>query len=479
MIEKTVALKNLREKISEIITNLETWETLHDVKNALGLSDEDNPNNLGKLKYLTKVTFATSDRKIIDAANQMLKLYPSSRGEISDVDLQHIQDDLWWIENEGIQKITNVTRYKFAESMENIAFWGRLSLKEFFVSVIAAQNLKFGRFEVKDNGQIYKVELNINFDSLFSRSNPPKENYTLIKTATFFRELGISQWTDQRFSLLLERIVHPEVQNAEHQERLVKLVNVLLHEDGFELREEGKQGGLPIYKTRQIKLGVSGKPKYLIFASIGAKPDIVINDTVNMDILINSNSDKCLVYDQLLPDGDLTWKMLVDWWKNYRGGKSIDDQTNRKELGKRLGDSLQSEPEKYFFKTYFQEFKPILGDNLPALLPQVYLHYDPRHQSTRKQPVLVRQRMDFLILLRNASRVVIEIDGIHHYSEKSLEKDIASSSLYAKMVEEDRRIKLLGYEVYRFGGAEFVDLQSARKTIIKFFNDLFTRHNVN
>lgn len=165
--------------------------------------------------------------------------------------------------------------------------------------------------------------------------------------------------------------------------------------------------------------------------------------------------------------------------ENYRGGKCIDDQTNRKELGKRLGDSLQSEPEKYFFKTYFQEFKPILGDNLPALLPQVYLHYDPRHQSTRKQPVLVRQRMDFLILLRNASRVVIEIDGIHHYSEKSLEKDIASSSLYAKMVEEDRRIKLLGYEVYRFGGAEFVDLQSARKTIIKFFNDLFTRHNVN
>ena len=218
MIEKTVALKNLREKIAEIIANLETWDTLHNVKHELGLSDEDNPNNLGKLRYLTEVTFATSDRKIIDAANQMLKFYPSSRGKISDVDLQYIQDDLWWIENEGIQKITNVTRYKFAESMENIAFWGRLSLREFFVSVIADQNFKF---ETKNNGQIYKVELNISFDSLFSRSNLPKENYTLMRTATFFRELGINKWTDQRFSLLIERIVHPEVQKAEQQERLV------------------------------------------------------------------------------------------------------------------------------------------------------------------------------------------------------------------------------------------------------------------
>ena len=34
-------------------------------------------------------------------------------------------------------------------------------------------------------------------------------------------------------------------------------------------------------------------------------------------------------------------------------------------------------PEKLLFETYYRTFKD-LGPKLPALLPQVYLHYDPR-----------------------------------------------------------------------------------------------------
>lgn len=48
-------------------------------------------------------------------------------------------------------------------------------------------------------------------------------------------------------------------------------------------------------------------------------------------------------------------------------------------------------------------------------------------------------------------RVVIEIDGKHHYSDAT---GIADVQRYAQMVRADRELKLAGYEVFRFGAAE-------------------------
>lgn len=62
--------------------------------------------------------------------------------------------------------------------------------------------------------------------------------------------------------------------------------------------------------------------------------------------------------------------------------------------------------------------------------------------------VYTHQRMDFLMLLPNGIRVVIEIDGKQHYSKN----DIASPKLYAEMMANTRELQLKGYEVYRFGG---------------------------
>lgn len=48
-------------------------------------------------------------------------------------------------------------------------------------------------------------------------------------------------------------------------------------------------------------------------------------------------------------------------------------------------------------------------------------------------------------------RVVIEVDGKQHYST---DDGRASTSKYAEMLAEDRRLHLAGYEVYRFGRLE-------------------------
>ncbi len=81
--------------------------------------------------------------------------------------------------------------------------------------------------------------------------------------------------------------------------------------------------------------------------------------------------------------------------------------------------------------------------------------------------------MDFLLLLSNKTRIVIEIDGKQHYSEG----EIASPQLYSEMVAEDRALKLRGYEVYRFGGYELCSKQ-ASQILEKFFLDLFIKHNL-
>jgi len=107
------------------------------------------------------------------------------------------------------------------------------------------------------------------------------------------------------------------------------------------------------------------------------------------------------------------------------------------------------------------------------LRPQVYLHFDPltRKQRGGRHSVLARERMDFLLLLPNAVRIVLEVDGKQHYADG----EEASPRLYSEMTAEDRRLRLRGYEVYRFDGFELSQPQAAA-TLRAFFDDLFKKH---
>jgi very-short-patch-repair endonuclease len=98
--------------------------------------------------------------------------------------------------------------------------------------------------------------------------------------------------------------------------------------------------------------------------------------------------------------------------------------------------------------------------------------------------------MDFLLMLEQGVRIVIEIDGRHHYAVKdhrAPERYIANAQLYAEMATEDRRLRLMGYEVYRFGGYEFRDVvlgekpqvgPEAQRRVAEFFDRLLARHGV-
>ena len=242
----------------------------------------------------------------------------------------------------------------------------------------------------------------------------------------------------------------------------------MLRRDGYELAQDGDESGHPIYRLKPLHRGVGGRPKNLIFASRGRKPELGFADAINNDIVVLSGEESCLVYDRPIGGDGLLWSELVTWWSE----QAADGDAAH--LGRRLQESLASDGERSVFATYFKAFRSKLGDALPALLPQVYLHYDPAVVKTLHHRLpLPRQRMDFLLLLPNRQRVVIEVDGKHHFSEG----ETPSLKVYAEMVFADRELRLAGYEVFRFGANELVG-PGAEALITGFFEKLFTLHRI-
>lgn len=260
----------------------------------------------------------------------------------------------------------------------------------------------------------------------------------------------IGDWSIAQLASLAHRLsTYPDIYQL-NQEQLASLV------DAYE------QGD-----------GVQGRTKNLIFASTGPKPDLVLRDAISNDIEVVTNGEDCLIYDHPLPDGGLKFSNLVAWWATHPSCPSdLDDAAIARHLYQRLTASLASPPELMLFRTYYARFKD--NPNVTALVPQVYLHYDPHDQRTRRAAKngtpLARQRMDFLMLFSDRKRVVIEVDGKQHYAAG----ETASPRLYSAMVAEDRRLKLAGYQVFRFGGYE-LGQAGAEAMLNKFFDEVHSR----
>jgi hypothetical protein len=165
------------------------------------------------------------------------------------------------------------------------------------------------------------------------------------------------------------------------------------------------------------------------------------------------------------------WSELVEWWRGIPGVEADDAART---LGLRLRASVASDAERGLFDTYFRLYRAKLAGTLPAIIPQVYLHYDPAVvKLLRHRTGLPRQRMDFLLLLPNNQRVVIEVDGSQHFSRDG-EPSLAA---YSEMVAADRDLRLAGYETYRFGANELVGA-AAGALIERFFDRLWALHKI-
>ncbi|MFI9561464.1 AbiJ-related protein [Nonomuraea endophytica] len=287
-----------------------------------------------------------------------------------------------------------------------------------------------------------------------------------------FEHLDAFDAGNRRFILFLEGMASAEVLPDEPaQRRVFEAINPHLHGAGVELRQTGVEGGYPVFGLVSTQSARSRRPKNLIFATT-AKPDIRFLDAADNDIEV-LNPDAVLIYDRPITAEGIRWRDLQAWWKETQNLPT--DEAAKKTLYARLGSCLpeNSAAQRNLFALYHE----IHGSNvpeLPALLPEVWLHWDPKTVRARGREALLRFRMDFLLLLPRGQRVVLEVDGRQHYSTDGR----PDSAKYAAGMKGDRDLKLSGYEVFRFGTDELDDPAQARPLLEQFFSDLFKRFDV-
>lgn len=292
-------------------------------------------------------------------------------------------------------------------------------------------------------------------------------------TDELFDRIGAFEASDRRFALFLEGLAGADVRPDEMKQRaFAEQMNLTLRKCGIELRETDSQDGYPVFRCVSLHSGRAGRAKNLIFAC-PQKPDLRFRDAVNNDIEIVTNSECYLVYDRPIGMEGLRWCELQAWWASEMS--VLDPREAKRGLYKRLLESLPSNspPQRTLFKEFFNSFKTAIP-SLPALLPEVWLHWDPKTVRERGPKALARFRMDFLLLLPAGVRVVVEVDGMHHYASPDGKAD---PGRYSSMMAADRELRLAGYEVFRFGASELIEGQS-QFAVKHFFESLFGRYGV-
>ncbi|MEU7151145.1 hypothetical protein AB0B15_24440 [Streptomyces sp. NPDC045456] len=294
-------------------------------------------------------------------------------------------------------------------------------------------------------------------------------------TEELFDKLEAFEATHPRFGYFLEGLASPAVlPDEEAQRRFVELANRHLQPLGAQLRHEGEEDGYPLFQLVRPGYGTARRPRNLIFATLG-KPDIRFTSALDNDIEIAERADQVLVYDRPISTDGLLWRDLLAWWQETH--EATDPESAGLALYDRMQKSLprESEGQRNLFWLYHRLYKDHLHD-LPALLPEIWLHWDPVTVRKRGERALQNLRMDFLMLLPGSRRVVLEVDGMQHYTRTRTRngRTEPDSAKYAATMAGDRDLKFRGYEVFRFGHRELCG-ERAPSVVADFFRTLLNQ----
>ncbi len=448
-------------RLQDAVSNLVARESAYDVPDVCmryGLENAGNDDPFrGKSRYVKTLLKGLTDEKLTEISQRIVADYSERDGFAGDRD--NVIEALELLA--GPPRISEITRRQLAIALDDIGFCelgGKRGIFALLERCIPSVDLSFGGYADSFGDELHQHMVKNHDWSL----------------DLLFERVGLLECSDRRFLRVMEGVVDPLARTGEEQAHFVGVINEHIGRDCYMLVEAGRTSGYPVYLAKHTVQGVAGRPKNLIFASTGMKPEIILRDAINNDVEVVRYGDKCLIYDEPFPEKVLTWRHLVSWWARQQG--MVPGQIAAKSLRDRLCESVRmstSPPERLLFDSYWALLTEI-GATIPALLPQVYLHYDPLTArmlggATR----LVRQRMDFLMLLSHHERIVIEVDGKQHYAEG----DRACPKRYAETVSEDRYLRLCGYEVYRFAG---VELQGCGGSALvrKFFQALFEKYGL-
>lgn len=278
----------------------------------------------------------------------------------------------------------------------------------------------------------------------------------------YLDKLDFEYASDERFIRIFTDALNPTTRKSGDEIKwLSDLLNKHLHGTGYKFVEQEKG----YYYAIKDGAGTLNRIVNIIFAqkSGTAKPEVILDDALENRIKAVKNAESCLIYDKYISQS-LTIADLRDWWASISTGEKLLE---------RMAQAL-SGAEKKVYEVYYYKFckDKAFNFDLPALLPQVYLHYDPKTvRELYGEKRTVYQRMDFLILI-NGHRIIIEIDDVKHYSDESGK---GSPAKYAEMVAYDRKLRFYNYEVFRIGGYE-LSQSNYENTLLDFFKQLSDKY---
>lgn len=291
-------------------------------------------------------------------------------------------------------------------------------------------------------------------------------------TDDLFEHLGAFEAGDRRFGMFLEALVSADVLIHEPNQRaVVDVINDGLRSTGLHLTETDIRDGYPVFSLSRHGAGAARRARNLIFAT-HVRPDLRLQDALDNEIESLADADAVLLYDLPIgPDG-FRWTDLESWWTQTR--PPLPGRTARQALYGRLYNAIpaSSPPQRLLFRCFHNIYRDAVPE-LPALLPEVWLRWDPKTVRQRGAAALARFRVDFLMLI-GTYRVVLEVDGASHYTSSSNRPDHAR---YAATMAADRDLRLRGYDVFRFGAHELRD-ERATPMLANFFDDLFARCDI-
>ncbi|MCP1133294.1 hypothetical protein NKT34_08335 [Paenibacillus polysaccharolyticus] len=376
-------MASINELIDAIIYVLleEKSYDLPTVCTKYGLENGQESEGISSRRLYVQKRLKSKDQLfLLDLAKRIINDYGSKANTLAKLLLR--------LHPTGLYAISEITRRNIMDALyarNNIT--GKYDLLDFLIRIWDLDSMPStdSRFN-SASGDIWQHMIN---------NSDWDENFLYEK----YLELMIAP--DEVFIKFLEQVVHPLVREHYEQEEYVEFINKHLVNDGYTFNLADNISGFPIYSINKLLDGVKGSVKNLIFAAVGQKPEIVISDSINNDIRIVKHEENCLVYDRTISNTGLYWHDFVTWWADLNGVAEPTLETEE-QLYLRLFQTLASPPEKLLFKSFFKCFKELFNKNFPALIPQVYLHYDPYTIRQRSgKPYLSRQRMDFLLLFSN------------------------------------------------------------------------------
>ena len=211
-------------------------------------------------------------------------------------------------------------------------------------------------------------------------------------------------------------------------------------------------------KKDEIETSMKSWGELPIIFSAKGKPNLKFNMS-NGNIKLFKDNNFYYIYDKEISNLGVRKYDIEEWCS--------DNNILKVEFYRKIRESIRKEAKEQikFFDYYMKNIYSNPKKDF-FLFPEVYLNINAKMGDREN-----KQCVDFLMILPNKEKIIIEIDGIGHYGSKKNGEWKIDQKKYAVDRKFDREMYFQGYKVFRFSNYE---INNDENLIYKFFDELFS-----